>query len=80
MKIEWTEIRECEFDLEQAIEDFYLRREINPHPNIEVDINYAIDTNLSSSERIPEEAYEKAEIAFKHAIGGIQLEMDLGNL
>ena len=80
MKIEWTETYECEFDLEQAVEDFHTERLINPNPDIEVDIDYAIEENLSSSERIPDEAYEKAKIAFKHAIGGIQLEMDLDNL
>ena len=80
MKIEWTTTHECEFDLEQAIEDFYTERETNPDPDIEVDIDYAMEENLSSSERIPEEVYEKAKIAFKHAIGGIQLEMNLNNL
>ena len=80
MKIEWTKTYECEFDLEQAVEDFYTEREVNPDPDIEVDIDYVIQANLSSSERIPEEAYKKAVIAFKHAIGGIQLEMDLDNL
>lgn len=80
MKIEWTETYECEFDLERAIEDFHTERQINPDPDIEVDIDYAIEENLSSSERIPEKVYEKAKIAFKHAIGGIQLEMDLDNL
>lgn len=80
MKIEWTETYECEFDLEQAIKDFYSVREVNPHPDIETEISYAIQANLSSSYRIPDEAYEKAEIALKHAIGGIQLEMNLNNL
>ena len=80
MKIEWTETYECEFDLEQAVEDFYSVREVNPHPDIETEISYAIEANLSSSMRVPDEAYEKAEIALKHAIGGIQLEIDLDNL
>ena len=80
MKIEWTVTYECEFNLEQAIKDFYTERETNPDPDIEVDIDYAMEENLSSSERIPEEVYEKAKIAFKHAIGGIQLEMNLDNL
>ncbi len=80
MKIEWTETHECEFDLEQAVEDFHLRREFKSHSSVESDIHYAIQANLSSSERIPNEVYEKAEVALKHAIGGIQLEMDLDNL
>ena len=80
MKIEWIVTHECEFDLEQAIEDFRTERETNPDPDIEVDIDYAMEENLSSSERIPEEVYEQAKIAFKHAIGGIQLEIDLDNL
>lgn len=80
MKIEWTETYECEFDLEQAIKDFYSVREVNPHPDIETEISYAIEANLSSSMRVPDEAYKKAEIALKHAIGGIQLEIDLDNL
>ena len=80
MKIEWTETHECEFDLEQAVEDFYLRHEFISHPNVEANIHYAIQANLISSECIPNEVYDKAEIALKHAIGGIQLEMDLDNL